>query len=44
MWFFPAVIELMSGELIARAKALVTVVTGEWFLRLRRHLTTLTAH
>lgn len=31
VWFFSAVIELMSGELITSAKALVTVLTGEWF-------------
>lgn len=39
MWLFPTVTELMSGELIAGAKALVTVLTGEWFLRLGNHLT-----
>lgn len=27
VWFFPAVSELMPGELIASAKALVTVLT-----------------
>lgn len=39
MWLFPTVTDLMSGELITGAKALVTVLTGEWFLKLRNHLT-----
>lgn len=32
VWLFPTVTELMSGELIASAKALVTALTGEGFL------------
>lgn len=44
VWFFPAVTELMSGELIASTKALVTVLTGEWFLRSEWKHQTLTQH
>lgn len=44
VWFFPAVTELMSGELIASTKALVTVFTGEWFLRSEWKHQTLTQH
>lgn len=32
VWLFPTMTELMSGELIASAKALVTALTGEGFL------------
>lgn len=31
VWLFPTVTELMSGELVAGAEALVTALTGEWF-------------
>lgn len=33
VWFFPTVMERMSGELMRSAKALVAVLTGERFLK-----------